>query len=87
MLKFLDEFEGHPNYYLRQTIDVKTDLCDKTLKPWTYFLMKYKPNMLTLPMHAQYDSFGEHGLRYIERCDRQGLNAHHGHTEKSEVTL
>lgn len=86
MLKFLDEFEGHPTYYTRRQTPVST-VEHGTIEPWIYFLNEYKPEMLTLPMYADYDSYGQHGLRYVERCDRQGHNANYGHTEKSQVIV
>ena len=55
------------------------------IMPWVYILEKYKPEMLQLPMMAIYDSYGDHGLRYVERFERQGENALCGHTEKNEV--
>lgn len=85
MLKFLDEFEGHPSYYTRRQMPVST-LEHGTIEPWIYFLNQYKLEMLQLPMYADYNSYGQHGLRYVERCDRQGPNANCGHTEKSQVT-
>jgi len=90
MLDFLDAFEGHPGYYTRLETPVTSTGADGVtveLRPWIYILEKYKPDMLQLPLLATYDSFGDHGLRYVERCDRQGENAHCGHTEKGEVIL
>lgn len=86
MLAFLDDFEGHPGYYTRRETPVRqTDSGDKKLSPWLYILNKYKSEMLELPMYATYDSYGDHGLPYVERLERQGDNAHSGHTEMSEV--
>lgn len=89
MLAFLDDFEGHPGYYTRRETPVRrTDSSDQVpleLRPWIYILSKYKPEMLNLPMLSTYDSAGDHGLRYVERLERQGPNAHCGHTEMGEV--
>ncbi|KAH9421684.1 hypothetical protein DERP_014959 [Dermatophagoides pteronyssinus] len=94
MLKFLDEFEGHPQYYTRRQVSISTIITDnddnhqQILKPWTYFLDKFRSEMLQLPMYDDYNSYGDHNLRYVERCDRQsGPNLNCGHTEKSEVII
>jgi len=87
MLEFLDAFEGHTTYYTRLVSPVINTADGNELRPWLYVLEKYRPDMLQLPMLSTYDSYGEHGLRYVERCDRQGENAHCGHTEKGEVKM
>lgn len=75
MLKFLDEFEGHPGYYRRERISVTSVEKNETLEPFVYFLTRYKQSMLELPLLTNYDSYGEHGRRYVERCRRQGAPA------------
>lgn len=76
MLAKLDELEDHPNFYEREltTIDVtqnaKGDQLSTQKECWCYFLKKYKPRMLDLPYLESYDSKGDHGLKYVERCDR-----------------
>lgn len=89
MLDILDQFEGHPTYYTRHQIEVNPIEHQEAtlLTPWVYFINRYKPEMLTRPMMDNYDSYGPHGLPYVERCARQGENAKCGHTEKSEIIL
>ncbi|XP_046357423.2 gamma-glutamylaminecyclotransferase-like isoform X1 [Haliotis rufescens] len=87
MLAKLDELEDHPNFYEREltTIDVtqngKGDQLSTEKECWCYFLKKYKPRMLDLPYLESYDSKGDHGLKYVERCDRVDVT----HRAKNDV--
>lgn len=74
MLKTLDDFEGHPDYYTRIQVPV-ISLQDSTqYNPWTYFLIDFSPKLLTLPFIEDYKSRGDHGLRYVERWEREEIN-------------
>lgn len=69
MLKFLDDFENVPAYYDRQTIEVVLPNGDVT-NCWVYMIPKYPNSFLELQCFDNYDSYGEHGLRYVEKYDR-----------------
>ncbi|KAI2806520.1 hypothetical protein BLOT_008477 [Blomia tropicalis] len=71
MMKFLDDFEGHPGFYTRLQRQVITE-DGKTLMSWLYILEKFHSEMLNFPMIENYDSYGDHGRPYVERLARQG---------------
>ena len=52
LLKILDDFEGHPNYYLRRKESVMHNLSKE--KCWTYFLPKFKVELLELQFLSDY---------------------------------
>ena len=57
LLKILDDFEGHPNYYLRRQESVMHSMQEQQLveeKCWTYFLPKFKVEMLELQFLSDY---------------------------------
>ena len=57
LLKILDDFEGHPNYYLRRQESVMHSMQEPQLveeKCWTYFLPKFKVEMLELQFLSDY---------------------------------
>ncbi|CAG2165494.1 unnamed protein product [Oppiella nova] len=65
----MDDFEAHPRFYRRMEIPVLTD--DNTpVKAWAYFLIDYKPHLLDLDTYENYNTYGDHGLRYVEGCER-----------------
>ncbi|XP_050423493.1 gamma-glutamylaminecyclotransferase-like isoform X2 [Adelges cooleyi] len=64
MLAFLDEFENHPNFYVRQKTCVKLTN-DDIVECWIYFLTNYPDNFLQLKYFSDYDSSGTHGLAYV----------------------
>lgn len=69
MLSKMDELECHPSYYTRvQTLVILED--GSKLNPWIYFIMDYKPELLKLNTYDNYSSYGEHGLPYVERSER-----------------
>lgn len=83
MLSFLDEFEGCPDMYQRTPVRVAvlewegargapedTPAADGTLQCFVYSTATYSPEWVHLPHHADYDSQGEHGLRYNPRENR-----------------
>ncbi|XP_054164808.1 gamma-glutamylaminecyclotransferase C-like [Oppia nitens] len=65
MRDFLDKFECHPTYYKR--LETPVILEDGSqMSPWIYFLLDFKPEMLNLITYGNYDSYGDHGLPYVE---------------------
>lgn len=69
MLAFLDEFENHPNFYVREYTKVKLPNGD-IIECWVYFLQNYPDSFLKLQHFDNYDSYGDHGLLYITRYHR-----------------
>ncbi|CAG2181391.1 unnamed protein product [Oppiella nova] len=65
MRHFLDEFESHPSYYRRLETEVTLE-DGSVMKPWVYFLLDFKPQFLDLVTYSCYDSYGDHGLPYVE---------------------
>ena len=63
LLKILDDFEGHPDFYHRRLENVE-DGNGKVIQCWTYFLPKFKPEMLQLDHLPTYHSKGSHGKPY-----------------------
>lgn len=82
-LQFLDELEDHPNFYVRELeqLFLNGDKSNVT-EGWVYLLKTYKPSLLENPMLENYSSSGSHGLRYMERYNRD-VN----YDYKSEVFL
>lgn len=69
MLHFLDDFEGHPNYYTRLEMPVVLST-GEMCTPWIYFVQRYRAQLCELPAYACYDSNGDHGLQYWPRYER-----------------
>jgi len=78
MLSFLDEFEGHPVNYIRQTISVEPKSDNKTadnlhMTCWCYFFNFDVANNQDLLKDVvfleYYDSGGDHGRPYIFEAD------------------
>lgn len=74
-LSFLDDFEAYPTYYDR--LAVKVHLLDdqgnktgKELWPMLYVMKTFRPKLLDLPFHSDYDSYGAHKMPYHERLIR-----------------
>ncbi|XP_073520311.1 gamma-glutamylaminecyclotransferase isoform X1 [Phyllobates terribilis] len=82
MLQFLDEFESCPDMYQRtiKRIEIlewggKDDSPEgraaaNTTECFVYSTTSYPPEWLNLPYLDCYDSYGTHGLRYINHQDR-----------------
>ncbi|XP_074604256.1 gamma-glutamylaminecyclotransferase C-like [Brevipalpus obovatus] len=76
MLKWMDDFEEHPTYYLRSKIQVQMlnnsvhDDSNEIREVWTYILPKYHEKMLELPFIKCYDTYGDHGMPYVEKSKR-----------------
>ena len=68
LLKILDDFEGHPDFYHRRLENVK-DGNGQVFQCWTYFLPKFKPEMLQLGHLPTYHSKGSHGKPYSSADD------------------
>jgi len=64
MLEYLDDFENHPDFYVRQKTKVKLPNKD-IVNCWIYFLPNYPDSFLELKYFDNYDSYGEHGLKYV----------------------
>jgi hypothetical protein len=65
--------EGYPTFYTRRVVPVVLDSATTTKEVkhcWTYFLSKHKPELFELPHLECYSSLGKHGLRYVERYQR-----------------
>lgn len=58
LLKILDDFEEHPNYYRRREEEIEWKNCQK-IKCWVYFLPKFKEEMLKLEFLSDYNSIGD----------------------------
>uniref|UniRef100_A0A8D1KCP5 Gamma-glutamylaminecyclotransferase n=1 Tax=Sus scrofa TaxID=9823 RepID=A0A8D1KCP5_PIG len=71
MLRFLDEFEGCPDMYQRTRLTVAVEgPAGGTVQCFAYSTATYPPEWLQLPHLDDYDSQGEHGLRYNPRENR-----------------
>jgi len=83
MLNFLDQFEGHPQYYERESIPIKwlDPPADSEESVWVYFLTKYKPFMLDLPFLQNYTSNGSHNLPYVPRYKRNSEDRYNAYNE------
>uniref|UniRef100_A0A0V0GA40 Gamma-glutamylcyclotransferase family protein n=1 Tax=Triatoma dimidiata TaxID=72491 RepID=A0A0V0GA40_TRIDM len=68
MLHNIDILEDHPRFYVRRLEDIKIN--DDINQCWTYFLPKFKPEMLNKEMFEWYSSKGPHNLVYCERYNR-----------------
>ena len=51
---------------------------------WIYILKKYKAEMLSLPLLAEYRSEADHGRPYVPRCDRENLSNYYGDVMASQ---
>lgn len=69
MLSELDEFENHPDYYIRKQEYVLTKGESERILVWMYFLPNFKKSLLELPFLSDYSSEGEHGLKYVTRYE------------------
>ena len=56
LLAILDDFEGHPDYYLRreESVKLQLDAEKEQVQCWTYFLPKFKVEMLELQFLSDY---------------------------------
>lgn len=69
MLRYLDDFENHPNFYVRRHTEVKLSTGD-VVECWVYFLENFPDGFLELQRFDDYDSYGDHGLVYVTRYQR-----------------
>ena len=79
MLNWLDDFEGHPNYYERDRLKVVVteDTVDtpeekgsspqgRSVECWAYVLKKYPPHMLKRTVYCSYSNDATDGKCYKE---------------------
>lgn len=88
MLHFLDDFEGHPQYYVRTEEEVEgVDLKGKGIcqRAWIYFLKSYKQELLNRPHLEDYSSKGDHGLEYVERYLRKVKDPRNSHRQEVQI--
>lgn len=82
MLSFLDQFEGHPDFYRRKQVIIQLteDHTGQKLDPpnihtcWCYFFLKYDRSYLNLDFLENYDCWGPHGLMYDEGYEERDSN-------------
>lgn len=55
--------------------------------PMLYVMRAFKPELLSLPFHADYDSYGSHGLPYVERLQRTGAIEHEHVKDETQRTI
>ncbi|XP_007501401.1 gamma-glutamylaminecyclotransferase [Monodelphis domestica] len=83
MLQFLDEFEGCPDTYQRTPVRIEIlewegkssapeerPAVNSIMECFVYSTTNYPPEWINLPYHDNYDSLGDHGLRYNPRENR-----------------
>lgn len=68
VLSYLDAFEGYPKFYDRILIPMTMENGQK-LSAFAFFFRDHKPEMLQLPYHEDYNSYGSHGMPYVERSN------------------
>jgi len=69
MLSNLDILEEYPKLYTRrqEKIIIKDQNLERTIEAWTYFLIEFRSEMLSLPYLDDYSSTGPHNLPYFAR--------------------
>ncbi|KAM4710650.1 gamma-glutamylaminecyclotransferase C-like isoform 2-T2 [Anableps anableps] len=79
MLEFLDQFENIPTMYQRTVVELEIkELAHKEEKlspgsiteAFVYSTTTYQPEWPSLPTYENYDSNGDHGLKFVLREDR-----------------
>uniref|UniRef100_A0A8C8SQV7 Gamma-glutamylaminecyclotransferase n=1 Tax=Pelusios castaneus TaxID=367368 RepID=A0A8C8SQV7_9SAUR len=73
MLQFLDEFESCPDMYQRTPVRIVVDeweAVNSIMECFVYSTTTYQPEWRNLPYYDNYDSLGNHGLRYVARESR-----------------
>ncbi|XP_014277603.1 putative gamma-glutamylcyclotransferase CG2811 isoform X2 [Halyomorpha halys] len=65
MLSNLDILEDCPNFYERSVIPIKMNTVE--LDCWTYFIKRFKDELLLKEMLVSYSNKGSHNLPYAER--------------------
>ncbi|KAA0722703.1 Gamma-glutamylaminecyclotransferase B [Triplophysa tibetana] len=81
MLQFLDMFEDCPEMYQRTLVQLEVEECagedeDKLktgsiIESFVYTTTTYKPEWLEYPTYENYDTHGDHGLKYVDRNKRE----------------
>lgn len=80
MLKFLDWFESCPEMYQRPLVQLEVEewagededkpKAGSIVESFVYNTTTYKPEWLQNPTYENYDTYGDHGLKYACREDR-----------------
>ncbi|EFO22354.2 hypothetical protein LOAG_06127 [Loa loa] len=70
-LEVLDEFEGHPTFYRRQSQEVEMDHNGTIVTAWIYMLPRWTPSLLqgSSDYLETYNSNGPHNRPYIKRLE------------------
>uniref|UniRef100_A0A087YPT4 Gamma-glutamylaminecyclotransferase n=1 Tax=Poecilia formosa TaxID=48698 RepID=A0A087YPT4_POEFO len=79
MLEFLDSFENIPTMYQRTAVELEIKMADEKEKLMAGSIMEasvystttYQPDWPSLPTYDNYDSNGDHGLKFMLREDRK----------------
>uniref|UniRef100_A0A3B5MT68 Gamma-glutamylaminecyclotransferase n=2 Tax=Xiphophorus couchianus TaxID=32473 RepID=A0A3B5MT68_9TELE len=79
MLEFLDSFENIPTMYQRTVVELEIKMADKEeklspgsiMEAFVYSTTTYQPDWPSLPTYDNYDSNGDHGLKFTLREDRR----------------
>ncbi|XP_057187078.1 gamma-glutamylaminecyclotransferase C [Triplophysa rosa] len=80
LLKFLDVFESCPELYQRTLVQLEVEewagededklKTGSIVESFVYTTTTYKPEWLQYPTYENYDTYGDHGLKYVCREDR-----------------
>uniref|UniRef100_A0AAY5KT67 Gamma-glutamylaminecyclotransferase n=2 Tax=Esox lucius TaxID=8010 RepID=A0AAY5KT67_ESOLU len=80
MLAFLDAFEGCPSMYQRTLAQLElqdweggeqSPTAGSIMEAFVYSTTSYQPAWLKQTFYESYDAYGDHGLTYINREDRE----------------
>ncbi|XP_032412609.1 gamma-glutamylaminecyclotransferase C-like [Xiphophorus hellerii] len=79
MLQYLDWFEKVPTMYQRTVVELEIKMADKEeklspgsiMEAFVYSTTTYQPDWPSLPTYDNYDSNGDHGLKFTLREDRK----------------
>ncbi|XP_043965661.1 gamma-glutamylaminecyclotransferase C-like [Gambusia affinis] len=79
MLKYLDWFEKVPTMYQRTVVELEVKMANREenlspgsiMEAFVYSTTTYQPDWPSLPTYDNYDSNGDHGLKFVLREDRK----------------
>ncbi|XP_045074095.1 gamma-glutamylaminecyclotransferase-like [Coregonus clupeaformis] len=82
MLSFLDTFEGCPTMYQRTSVQLELEdwkvegregspASGSIMEAFLYSTTSYQPAWLQQTFYESYDAYGDHGLVYVNREDRE----------------
>ena len=75
-LEWLDNFEGHPDMYVREEIKINVDSLISDAESthaielqgwqqcWVYFMKNFPQQYLSLETYESYDAYGDHNKTY-----------------------